>query len=928
MDKDGLKFLIKVLVENNGSIPRFAAELNKLNGSLQKIGRSVMLLKNGFANLKSVITNITGVVKSFYDIFNKLGKTFNTLQMSALGSSNSFTKLKTVYDSLGSSGRKLNISVQDVAGGISRLQQSSVLLNKEMQNTNNIKYYIKSIDQLSNVMDSGEAVDAFQEAINNIDPDRIAEFPEILKQIAESKSTEELNAAQNALNRISRDANLTIPLFNSLNASLHPESLPPLINGWQELQKVINQVKAAIGNKLAEVYSQNQTKIKALLDTLLEKLPLLFTAAEPFINAMLSSLPLMVSGLGTLLDKGSALLGWFNSFNDTAKTGIALTVLFAGSITKLALSLLQLGGGFAMGATGISGLLGKGGKGGKGGLSALRVGARLSSFAAANPVAAVTGGLIAADIAGAAYAAYQAHELHQDKKLLKSANIRTNNQHLEAIKSSNKTTGIAKDRNFIKNQIYQTSMDLDAAKSKWFNGEEVSKLKDKLTQLQDKYNSLQTTEEKNIEYHDRVSESLKTEEKQTEATKLSVIDLVIETSKLTNLTGKFKNLISANTALTSALDVLGPTAKFAGSTVGEVLTQKSVNLYSEASKNIEQYKVHLQQAIDAGDVQKVQEYSAAIQEAFKQMPELAKQAIAPIERINSELELQKGLQQESLRISQSLYGTPALAVEAQMEIVNTIEQQIKAKERELAITRKMMQESGRSEAELYQLRMQGKQEEKDILSLKAEQVETVKSLRDGYLDAVKEESLGFGRFSKIIITQKKGIMLALDSGMAKKNYLLGQAGVKTGAQAYKYSGGPVFNPLSASGGLKHLDGSSLTPEELRERQSKIPDSISRQVLGGNLSNINFDNKFRSSAALLGIPEGSPAGTTAVGEKINNSSSPINTSSSKNASSNAAAALRAAADNIEKMGKNFDTFVGDGMNSGVDISNGARFRSHA
>ena len=176
------------------------------------------------------------------------------------------------------------------------------------------------------------------------------------------------------------------------------------------------------------------------------------------------------------------------------------------------------------------------------------------------------------------------------------------------------------------------------------------------------------------------------------------------------------------------------------------------------------------------------------------------------------LKTQQGLLQSNLNIIQATYGVAGLSVSAQMQIVENLQKQkeqaqamydtFQAEKAKLTVSEGLVWVKKR-EAELA----------KDIADKTAEQLNQLKELRDGYIDAVQAQAFGAGRFEKIIMTQEKNTAKALDNRIAKENYLLGA--ISTKALASRVSIGRF---ASGGYGMEQLGGGALDVEE-RQRQA-------------------------------------------------------------------------------------------------------------
>lgn len=317
-------------------------------------------------------------------------------------------------------------------------------------------------------------------------------------------------------------------------------------------------------------------------------------------------------------------------------------------------------------------------------------------------------------------------------------------------------------------------------------------------------------------------------------------------------------------------------------------------LREQAKKQLQSAQEGLQKALAGGEQKEIVQAYKNIEEAADNVAMVEELINTRIQAVNQQLEIRGELQSKitdlarsDLEISRNLYGTPALAVQALQSVVSSMQKEKELLESQLENVQAMLAEQPDNIALI--------QKERDLrIEIKkttAEQLSLVKELRDGYLDAVQAQAFGAGKFEKILITQEQNLGAALDKGIAKRNYLLGQVG----DQARAFNRAPLRFSPGGVGILQDLNGQNLSPEQLskysRDAISNIGDPANRaaaqqgmsSILGiygsaqAKASNDNTDALKQNTDALnalisgrsgslgMGALKGSPAGDTMTGE---------------------------------------------------------------
>lgn len=254
--------------------------------------------------------------------------------------------------------------------------------------------------------------------------------------------------------------------------------------------------------------------------------------------------------------------------------------------------------------------------------------------------------------------------------------------------------------------------------------------------------------------------------------------------------------------------------------------------------------------------------------AHQSIKNAQEQALAPYRANLTILGAQKDLQQSMLEISKALYGTPALGVEAIRRVVDLMQQEKEELQSMLEAQRKNVQEmisQGIAGNELLNAKKLELDLQKQIADKTSQQLNMLKELRDGYIEAVQASAFASGKFEKIIITQEQNIAMAMEKGIAKRNYLLGQVGKE--AQASNRA--PVRFSASGMGVLETLDGQSVDLAKYsQEAINNIGDPVNRAASQQGLDAITGIYKGVQGAQI----KASVGNTTAIKENtdaINN-----------------------------------------------------------
>lgn len=177
-----------------------------------------------------------------------------------------------------------------------------------------------------------------------------------------------------------------------------------------------------------------------------------------------------------------------------------------------------------------------------------------------------------------------------------------------------------------------------------------------------------------------------------------------------------------------------------------------------------------------------------------------KAQLRPIELLGERQSEITQIAKSNMEISRAMYGSAGLGVLAAQQVIASLQEEKKLNAENLrTVAEQLKLEPQRQDLQkkYNELLLKGKQ-------ITLEQLNAVKELRDGYLDAVTASAMGAGRFEKIIVTQEKNLGLALDERrkLVKENYLLGQQGAKAAAvdvEPIRFGAGGIGQLTTAGG---------------------------------------------------------------------------------------------------------------------------------
>ncbi|KKM87589.1 hypothetical protein LCGC14_1267370, partial [marine sediment metagenome] len=317
-------------------------------------------------------------------------------------------------------------------------------------------------------------------------------------------------------------------------------------------------------------------------------------------------------------------------------------------------------------------------------------------------------------------------------------------------------------------------------------------------------------------------------------------------------------VISRASAINTILTIMGNNTELAGvkmKDMADIMSKRllaqaqseSAKLSEEAIADAEKDLKILYEKVTAGvDIVKNQEKIAELntliisqQENQAKVAQLYKQAMeARLQPIQNELEIasrQKGIADARLAIAKATYGTAALGVKAQLDVVKAMQKEKSLLKDQLAGVIKLQGETS-DRGKILEYQKKELDLRKAIADKTAEQLQAVRELRDGYLDAINAQAFGAGMFEKIIVSQEKNIGIALDKNIAKKSFLLGSTG-GLGVSGVRPTRFGVTGALEMGGKPMTLQDAANQMTEMMKQMPESARAVARAVSSIHLEGI-------------------------------------------------------------------------------------------
>ncbi len=193
-------------------------------------------------------------------------------------------------------------------------------------------------------------------------------------------------------------------------------------------------------------------------------------------------------------------------------------------------------------------------------------------------------------------------------------------------------------------------------------------------------------------------------------------------------------------------------------------------------------------------------------------------------------------QAENLKgIAEATAGAPGLGIEyikIGNELLDKRKQNIIAQQKTMEEEIRRTYSGNEANLKIEQLRAE---KQNELLSIQRKQIENLRELRDGYLNAVQAQAFGAGRFAKIIITQEQNMAKAMKDNMAVRNARLGAIGARalsSNVQSSRFS--TTFGKMTNSQG-QEIDNISQAKEALKNEYSDANRQMGQSVIDASVS---------------------------------------------------------------------------------------------
>ncbi len=847
-------------------------DVAKLGGkfkSLKKIQKGMYETMRSVGNVTRVsLGTATVAAGAFIAETKRIGDTMLDFQVSSLNAAKSLGVLENAYGSLRAQSNNAVLSMQDVASEITKFQKQGIAQMSATMGKGFIEGWANIQGAITSVVGKSKASETMNEWVGSLGDEfgflrkTIAkELGPIAKQIQNATTTEfkveSINRAIKKLHEMyTRTGDLggvtqqLIGHFKTMK-QVAEGSASPLIAGTVAINNAMTKIGTTIENvstRLVEAFGPEiktivfglgnwlENNVTRVIDNLITKAKELHARFEAWggTTKLIESLTRALDAAWAVISKitvaGLNFIEWITNANAATQVlaaGIASLVLAPGLIPAIYTVGIGLGGvtqaaysaAVALKSMSLAGMAGFAGKlgivgaaatvghlGGKalGGFDPGTFGDALSGAAGA----AVTGAMIGSVVPGIGTAVGAA--IGGVGSLIVTAIGSWGDDTEEAMKK------------------------IQPPEIPAFVTQEMKRLREEVDRIQ-------------AENLERIAKETKKAGEEAEKTGNKFADFVLRVKDLEQLSKRIlPGFAQAVGGISAIVDTLGPTTDQFGESISDLIKRTSMDEMTHGFDSVQKYaKLAAEQIalIDLARARKdfdaVEQHTrllglalADVEKGTGNLKQALEGALKPLEKQVELISAIKDLRQLDLDISQQLYGTPALAVQAQLELVKTMQMQKETLEAQLATTQSIIAQQlaqGRTEKDIFFLRMKELALSKEIKSVTRDQLRQVKELRDGYLSAVTASALGASRFSKVLITQDQNLMRGLLKGAVKPNFLLGQAGAAAGANRadpYRFS-------AQGMGYLETLGGGIMTPDDISkavsERVSNISDPMARDA---------------------------------------------------------------------------------------------------
>lgn len=239
-------------------------------------------------------------------------------------------------------------------------------------------------------------------------------------------------------------------------------------------------------------------------------------------------------------------------------------------------------------------------------------------------------------------------------------------------------------------------------------------------------------------------------------------------------------------------------------------------------------------------VQSISEADQAHAEILNKKKQLREAALKKYELELEMTEKRVELARIDTQIAEAVYGNAAMAFEAIKKTVAELENKRQTQQAELNLAIKQRQEAEATGGDTRAALAKELDLRAGVKRTTLEQLQLLKQVRDGYLDAVQAQQSAIGTFSKLLITSEQNVAIADVGNMKRKNFLTGMANASGNISSKQFS---AFGGMT-SGGAQY--GSGAMGADLRTMQGRM--SAQQRAISYGSVNADMVAKMLSGGA--------------------------------------------------------------------------------
>ena len=806
------------------NIANYLKDLRKQTTSASKgmvnFHKSLRTMGQLSKNVATSLGAITGATVGAIGAFKKLmaNQPFLELAIQARNANQAFVDLRQTYSELERANSALSLSLQDQSEALAQFAQRSLAAKLILPQVQDAIVKIRE-ELVNNVGQRG--VRAWEDFVQTLDPSEFARIMSNYKFASQDMF--------NAIAASSLDAANKFEVVRRIYSDI-PDVADPIVQSTRRWESILSKVSALMGRLKQQFIDTFGPEIQKMLDYMLnDGMAVLTKSMQDLVKWLEKNREIIVSSFSAALKIVETLAKMFLQMPGWAKVGVAAFAFLPGigrMVGALSVQFTQLAAQIA------------------------------SSFGPAllNP-------FVLALTAVGAVAAYQWSQVKKSatdalsaiedqnrrilsiiEKQIQSAETVAEKTALSRVKTLRdelnkmeevvaKETGRFDLLTLINPLTSDTGIGPREKELKWMKGR-INQIRKQLSLAEQQVRSTreQHQEEKKristLSKWDRFLDQINKAQSPAESFQLVNEQLKILDAGASGITDKVESL-------SKIMETAGFNSKIFGQNVSDAMKAQSIELnnaiitlnkYAQVQeKQASKFAKQFFQSGQQEDRLAAQKFEA---EAAKTRARIEELVNTRIKATNAELGIKRQLESQltdiakaNLNISQQLYGTPALAVTAIKQVVDSLQSQKDLLQEQL----NNIMEMRKIQPDNIALLKEERKLQLDIKQVTAEQLQQVKQLRDGYLDAVQAQAFGAGAFEKIIITQEKNLMRGLQARAVQQNYLLGQYGAAAGRhnkQAVRFG---------TSGALESLNGTAITRSQALQDLNNIADPLARSI---------------------------------------------------------------------------------------------------